>query len=308
MDRIQAMQIFTQVVTQGSYSRAATTLGVPRAAATQAVQQLEARLGIRLLNRTTRHVSLTLDGDLYYQRCLVILGDLEDAESTFRAGRTLPKGRLRIDMPGVLGRTLVIPALPDFTRRYPDITLELGVRDRPVDLIREGVDCVLRAGDLKDGSLVCRPITTLEQVTVASPGYLDAHGTPQTPQDLEGRHRMVRYLSSRSGRPYDLEFIEGGILTSFSLPGSITVSDAAAYVAAGVSGFGLVQAPRYHVDPLIARGELLEVLPGFRPPAMPLSVLYPPGRHQLPRLRVFIDWLCDLLAPAANRLTVNAAE
>lgn len=304
MDRIQAMQIFVQVVTQGSYSRAATLMGVPRAAATQAVQQLEARLGVRLLNRTTRHVSLTLDGDLYFQRCQVILGDLEDAESTFRAGRSLPKGRLRVDLPGSLGRLLVIPALPDFSRRYPDITLELGIRDRPVDLAREGVDCVLRAGDISDTSLVCRPIGVLEQITAASPEYLKRHGTPATPQDTAG-HRMVGYPSSRTGRPYDLEFVEGGILTQISAPASITLNDAGAYIAAGVAGFGLVQGPRYHLDPLIASGQMVEVLPGFRPPAMPLSVLYPPGRHRLPRLRVFIDWLCATLAPSA---VAEAAE
>ncbi|WP_019644344.1 LysR family transcriptional regulator [Novispirillum itersonii] len=308
MDRIQAMQIFVQVVTQGSYSRAATLMGVPRAAATQAVQQLEARLGVRLLNRTTRHVSLTLDGDLYFQRCQVILGDLEDTEATFRAGRTLPKGRLRVDMPGALGRLLVIPALPEFTRRYPDITLELGVRDRTVDLIREGVDCVLRAGDISDTSLVCRPVGVLEQITAASPDYLKRHGTPLTPQEIGSGHRMVGYLSSRTGRPYDLDFVEGGILSHASPPVTVTVSDAGAYIASGVAGYGLVQGPRYHLDPLIASGQMTEVLSGFRPPAMPLSVLYPPGRHRLPRLRVFIDWLCAALAPATASPASIAAE
>jgi LysR family transcriptional regulator, regulator for bpeEF and oprC len=206
MDRFNAMRVFTRIVELGGFAKAADSLQLPRASVTILIKQLEAHLGVQLLQRTTRQISLTLDGAAYYPRCVRLLADLEETEAVFSAARNNPKGLLRVDMPAGVGRLMVIPALPQFTARYPLIELEIGLSDRPVDLIREGVDCVLRGGDSLDDSLVARPLAMLDQVTCASPDYLKRFGTPQCLADLEG-HRMVEYFSSSNGKRYGLEFI-----------------------------------------------------------------------------------------------------
>lgn len=298
MDRFNAMRVFTRIVELGGFAKAADSLQIPRASVTVLIKQLESHLGVQLLQRTTRQISLTLDGAAYYPRCVRLLADLEETEAVFSAARHNPKGLLRVDMPGGIGRLVVIPALPQFTARYPLIELEIGLNDRPVDLIREGVDCVLRGGASLDDSLVARPLVMLDQVTCASPDYLQRHGTPQGLADLAG-HQMVEYVAS-NGKRYGLEFVVDGQVQPFSLPRQVSVNSADGYLAACEAGYGLVQAPYYHVARRIKEGGLIEVLREVPPPGMPLTALYPPHRQLSRRVRVFVDWMIELCAQPGN--------
>lgn len=293
MDRFNAMRVFTRIVELGGFAKAADSLQMPRASVTILIKQLEAHLGVQLLHRTTRQVSPTLDGAAYYQRCVQLLADLEETEAAFSATRRNPRGTLRIDMPAGVGRLIVIPALPAFSARYPAIELEIGLNDRPVDLIREGVDCVLRGGLCLDDSLVARPLVLMEQVTCASPGYLERHGTPQSLDELGG-HQVVDYFSSVSGKRYGLEFEVGEEVRLVDLPKQVAVNSADGYLAACEAGYGLVQTPYYHVAQQLAVGRLRQVLRDVPPPRLPLTALYPPQRHLSTRVRVFVDWLVEL--------------
>ncbi|WP_421546946.1 LysR family transcriptional regulator [Pseudomonas sp. QD4] len=293
MDRFNAMRVFTRIVELGGFAKAADSLQMPRASVTILIKQLEAHLGVQLLHRTTRQVSPTLDGAAYYQRCVQLLADLEETEAAFSATRRNPRGTLRIDMPAGVGRLIVIPALPAFSARYPAIELEIGLNDRPVDLIREGVDCVLRGGLCLDDSLVARPLVLMEQVTCASPGYLEHHGTPQSLDELGG-HQVVEYFSSVSGKRYGLEFEVGEEVRLVDLPKQVAVNSADGYLAACEAGYGLVQTPYYHVAQQLADGRLRQVLRDVPPPRLPLTALYPPQRHLSTRVRVFVDWLVEL--------------
>lgn len=291
MDRFNAMLVFTRIVELGGFAKAADSLQMPRASVTVLIKQLEAHVGVQLLHRTTRQVSPTLDGAAYYQRCVRLLADLEESEGLFRGSQ--PKGTLRVEMPAAVGRLVVFPALPEFSGRYPQIDLEIGLNDRPVDLIREGVDCVIRGGLTVDDSLVARPLVQMDQMTCASPDYLRAHGVPQSLDDLNG-HRMIEYFSSASGKRYGLEFQLGDDVRLINLPKQVSVNSAEGYLAACVAGYGLVQTPRYHVAQQVREGSLQEVLSDCLPPRLALTALYPPHRQLSPRVRVFVDWLVDL--------------
>lgn len=295
MDRLNAMRVFTRIVESGGFAKAADSLQMPRASVTILIKQLEAHLGVQLLQRTTRHISLTLDGAAYYPRCVRLLADLEETEAVFSAARHNPKGLLRVDMPAGIGRLIVIPALPQFTARYPLIELEISLNDRTVDLIREGVDCVLRGGSPLDESLVARPLVMLDQVTCASPEYLQRHGVPQCLADLQGHH-MVEYFSATTGTRFGLEFVVEGQVQQVNLPKRVSVNSADGYMAACEAGYGLVQAPYYHVARQLEEGRLCEVLKDAPPPGMPLTALYPPHRQLSRRVRVFVDWLVELCA------------
>ena len=297
MDRFNAMLVFTRIVELGGFAKAADSLQMPRASVTVLIKQLEAHLGVQLLHRTTRQVSPTLDGAAYYQRCVILLADLEEAEGLFRSSQ--PKGTLRVEMPAAVGRLVVLPALPEFTDRYPQIELEVGLNDRPVDLIREGVDCVIRGGLTMDDSLVARPLVQMDQVTCASPAYLLAHGVPQSLDDLSG-HQVVEYFSSVSGKRYGLEFQVGDQVRLPDLPKRLAVNSAEGYLAACVAGYGLVQTPHYHVAQLLREGRLQEVLSDCLPPRLALTALYPQHRQLSPRVRVFVDWLVELCARPAS--------
>jgi DNA-binding transcriptional LysR family regulator len=288
MDRFDAMRVFTRIVDRRSFTLAAQDLGLPRSTVTEVVQQLEARLGVRLLQRTTRHVTPTLDGEAYHRRCLAIIADVEDAEAAF--GDPEPKGLLRVDVHGTLARHFVLPGLPAFLERYPGLELHLGEGDRLVDLVREGIDCVLRAGDLQDSGMVARRVALLEEATCASPAYLARHGTPATPDDLDG-HRMIGFVSSATGNFFPLAFTVAGVLRRITLPATVSVVNAETNVVAARLGLGLIQVPRYHVEPDLRAGTLVEILPDFPPALMPVSLLYPHSRQLSPRVRVFIDWL-----------------
>jgi LysR family transcriptional regulator for bpeEF and oprC len=292
MDRLQAMQVFTRVVDTNSFTRAAETLDLPRASVTTIIQNLEAFLGTRLMHRTTRRLSLTPDGAAYYERCVRILADVEETEASFQSGNKKPHGKLRIDMPGSIGRLLVIPSLCEFHTRYPDIDLQLGLSDRPVDLLQEGVDCVVRVGALQDSSLVARRIGLFEGVTCASPDYIKRAGMPASLEDLDN-HKAVNYFSSRTGRTLDWAFLVEGKEVEVKMKSIVSVNDADAYVTCGLEGFGLIQPALFMVLPHLRAGQLVEVLPELKPLPMPISVVYPHSRHLSPKVRVFVDWIAE---------------
>ncbi|CAI1981990.1 MAG: LysR family transcriptional regulator [Serratia liquefaciens] len=297
MDRIDAMRLFTRVVEQRSFTQAAQDLNLPRSTVTDAIKQLETRLQVRLLQRTTRHVSPTLDGEAYYQRCLTILADIEDAEMAFAGAK--PRGLLRIDVHGTLARHFLLPELPDFLTQYPDIELFMSEGDRLVDPVREGIDCVVRVGKLKDSDMVARRLGELEEVTCAAPDYLQRFGTPHSISELEG-HRMVGFRSSASGTLMPLEFTVAGQTRQVTLPCTVSVSAAESLVAAARMGLGIIQVPRYHLRDSLDNGSLLPLLPQFPSTPMPVSLLYPRNRQLSPRVRVFIDWFSKVFA-ARNR-------
>ena len=222
MDRLDRMELFVRVVDRRSFSAAAADLNLARSTATEALKQLERSLGVRLLERTTRHVAPTLDGQAYYQRCLSILAEVDEAENAFRDAQ--PRGLLRVDAHGLLTRTFLLPRLPEFMERYPLLDLQIGQGDRLVDLVREGVDCVIRAGTAVESGLIMRRLATITEITCASPAYLEKHGTPQSPDALEG-HLAVGFLSSRTGQAMPLEFLVDGAVRSVSLPGRLTVNN-----------------------------------------------------------------------------------
>jgi LysR family transcriptional regulator, regulator for bpeEF and oprC len=301
LDRFNAMRVFTRIVELRGFAKAADSLQLPRASVTVLIKQLEAHLGVQLLQRTTRQVSPTLDGAAYYQRCVKLLSDLEETEAVFSASRQNPRGTLSIDMPAGIGRYLVIPALPTFTALYPQIELEIGLNDRPVDLIREGVDCVLRGGLALDDSLVARPLAMMDQITLASPAYLERMGVPETLDDL-AHHQMVEYVSAASGKRFGLEFLLASQLRTLNLPKVVAVNSADGYFCACEAGYGLIQAPYYHARQRLAQGTLVEVLPRFGVPSMALTALYPPHRQLSQRVRVFVDWLVELCAAPGTGL------
>ena len=298
MDRFDAMRLYTRIVDLGSFTRAADDLQLPRATVTLAIQQLEKRLGTRLLQRTTRHVSPTPDGTAYYARCQRLLADLEETESAFST-TTAPRGLLRVDLQGTLARRFVLPRLGEFCTRYPGVELEIGMGDRLVDLVREGMDCVLRSGELSDSSMVARRVALLPQLTCASPAYLAARGVPDNIEALQRGHRAVNFLSTRSGKRLPRDFVVDGVVRTLQLKGTVTVNDADAYIACCEAGLGLVQVPRYRVAQQLAAGTLVELLPQWRPAPMPVSVLYPQHRQLSPRVRVFVDWLAQVMEPVS---------
>ncbi|HVJ41149.1 MAG TPA: LysR family transcriptional regulator [Dongiaceae bacterium] len=288
MEKLDAMRLFTRIVEQRSFTLAAQNLGIPRSTVTDAVKQLEARLGVRLLQRTTRHVSPTLDGEAYYRRCITIIADIDDAEGAFSGAK--PKGPLRVNAHGTLARHFIMPGLPRFLREYPEVELYIGEADRLVDLIREGIDCAVRVGELADSDLVARRIATLEEVTCAAPDYLNRFGMPARIDEL-AEHRMVGFHSTKSGKLLPLEFTVDDTIRTVTLQTTLSVNGAENLVAAARLGLGLIQVPRYHVEADFAQRTLVPVLPQHPPSPSPVSLLYPQNRQLSPRVRVFSDWL-----------------
>nr|WP_315255207.1 LysR family transcriptional regulator [uncultured Duganella sp.] len=298
MDRLQSMQIFARVVEMHSFTRAADSLALPPSRVTRAVKDLEAFLGVRLLQRTTRHISLTPDGTVYYDHCRRLLADIEVVESGFPGSAGRPRGRLRVDMTLSLARLVVLPAIKDFQSRFPDIELTLTVADRTVELVQEGIDCVIRAGTPEDSpTLVAKRIGAFHWVTCASPAYLAEHGTPETLDDL-ARHRAVGYLSSRTARTLDWHFVVDNEERAIRMRESLIVNDTDAYVACALEGLGLIRAGSYMVLPHLTSGRLRRVLTGYASPAVPLSVLYPKNRHLSPTVRAFVDWVGEAVGQA----------
>lgn len=296
MNKLQAMEVFVQVVDTGGFTRASENLKLPKATVSTLIQSLEDSLSVKLLNRTTRHVSVTADGEAYYERCIRILSEVRDAEDSVGRNRLSPAGRLRVDAPTGLASTVIIPALPDFFARYPDIQLELGCSDRQVDLVEEGVDCAIRGGRrLADSRLVARRVGTMNYVTCASPVYLEQHGRPMHPNDLVN-HRCVNYFSARTGKVFDWYFTQNDQRLQVTLSSHMAVSDSYAYTAAGLSGLGIIQMADFLMAEMIAEGRLMTILDDWSNEPLPIHVVYPQNRHLSAKVRVFVDWATELFS------------
>ncbi len=300
MDQLMAMRAFTRVVETGSFTRAADSLNMPIATLSKLVKALEAHLGVRLLQRTTRRVTPTPEGQDYYEKARRVLIDIEDIDTSFNAVKQQPHGHLRIDVGGSTARDVLIPVLPDFMRRYPDIRIDLGVADRPVDLISGNVDCVIRGGALGDSSLIARHIGNAEMVTCATPGYLKQHGIPAYPEELRNGHKLVSYLSPANGRAVPFRFTHDDEVREINLRHHIGVNESNAHLAAAVAGMGIIQTFRYSVGAMLEAGTLVEILVKWRPPDYPFYVVYPQNRHVTQRLRVFIAWLAEVFPEAVK--------
>lgn len=294
MDRIDLFKIFVRVVECSSFTRAASTLDLPRSSVSTAVKDLEDHVGARLLHRTTRQVSPTQDGIAFYERCVQLIADTEEVECLFRQADAKLSGKLRIDVPSRIGRLVLAPALPDFLLAHPGVEIELGVTDRAVNLIEDRLDCVLRVGPLADSSLVARSIGELPLVNVASPAYLEQYGVPQTPDNLDA-HWAVNYASPSNDRVEAWEWREHGALRTTHVRAHVTVNNAEASLACCLAGLGLIQIPAYDARHHLDSGELVEVMPGFRADPLPMTLLYPHRQHLSRRLHVFMQWLEGLL-------------
>lgn len=295
MNRLDAMQIFVRVAELASFTKAADSLGLPKASISTSVQQLESLLGTRLLQRTTRRVQLTLDGQIFYERSKDLLADMDDLEGLFQQGASNLTGRLRIDMPSGMAKNRILPRLPEFLARHPQLQLEISSTDRRVDVIREGFDCVIRVGKLSDSSLIARPLGKLELLNCVSPAYIAHYGEPQTREDLT-HHHLVHYVTTLGAKSAGFEFIQDGELKFIAMNGNITVNNSDAYSAACLAGFGIAQIPRIGAQEYIAQGKLVEILPDLRAEPMPVSLLYPNRRNLARRVQVFMDWVSEQLS------------
>lgn len=290
MNRLEAMQIFVRVAELASFTRAAESLGLPKASISTQVQQLESLLGTRLLHRTTRRVQLTLDGQIFYERSKDLLSDVDELEGLFQQGATNLTGRLRIDMPSAMAKNRILPRLPEFLAQHPQLQLEISSTDRRVDLIREGFDCVIRVGKLTDSSLIARRLGTLELLNYASPAYLERFGVPQSLDDLS-RHHLVHYTPTLGAKSGGFEFVQNSEHKTIAMQGNITVNNSDAYQAACLAGFGIAQIPRIGAQEYVAQGRLVELLTNHRAEPMPVSLLYPNRRNLVRRVQVFMDWV-----------------
>lgn len=294
LDQLLAMRVFVRVVEAGTFTNAADSMDMPKPTVTKLIQGLEAHLRVKLLNRTTRRVTVTPDGAAYYERITRLLGELEDIESNLANAQSSPKGKLRVDVGGTLARLILIPALPAFHARYPDIQLELGVTDRPVDLISDNVDCVIRGGALTDLSLVARLVGKFQFLSCAAPGYLKAYGKPRHPRELAETHRVATYMSARTGRALPLHYEKKGEAIEVEGRYVLAVNESNAHLAAGVAGMGVIQTFGFMAQPYLDSGELELVLQDWVQPQHPMYVVYPPNRHLSAKVRVFVDWVAEL--------------
>lgn len=290
MDKIHAMQLFIRVAELESFSRAADTLGLPKGSVSRQIQAQENLLGTQLLHRTTRRVSLTQDGMVYYERAKDLLANLDELDGLFQSDPTSISGRLRVDMPVAVARNLVIPKLPSFLQQYPGIELELSSSDRLVDVIREGFDCVVRVGTLKDSGLIARTLGKLSIINCASPDYLARFGYPENLDDLAS-HAVIHYAVNLGTRPQGFEFFNGDATVWVKTGGILTVNSTETYHAACLAGLGIIQVPRVGVREALRAKKMVEILPQYRAEPMPVSLIYPHRRNLSRRVHLFMEWL-----------------
>src|SRR5580698_532880 len=295
MNKLQAMQVFVRVVETGGITRAADSLRMPKATATTLIQQLEGELGVKLLNRTTRSVNVTPDGAAYYSRCVAILAEIRETEESLAQRHATPGGRLRVEVPTLMARLVIVPALSSFFARYPDIDLQLGCSERRADLIEEGIDCAVWSGELEDSTLIARRVGLLYFGTCASPAYLATHGLPHHPDELSAHH-CINHFSPRTGKTFDWVFAKNGERIQSALRGPVALDDENSYVAAAESGLGIAQIPAFVLTEALERGSLELVLGDWFAEPVPLSVVYPQNRHLSNKVRVFVDWIAELFA------------
>ncbi|CAB3747648.1 LysR family transcriptional regulator [Burkholderia puraquae] len=298
MQNLDALLIFARVAEMTSFTRAAESLGIQKGRVSMVVRQLERDVGVALLHRTTRSVQLTDDGRAFYSRARDLLADVQELQSMFSRDGTRLRGRLRVDMPTELARSVVVPALPQLMAAHPELELELSSTDRRVDLVQEGFDCVIRLGPIVDETLIARPLGRLRMINAASPGYLARHGVPHTLDDLlRHGHRMVHYSLTLGARHAGWEYPSGDGYATLALPSAMQVNNVQTYHAAGLAGIGLIQAGYSGVASHVASGALVEVLPDLRPEPLSASLVVAHRRNLSPRVRAFMDWIERVLAP-----------
>lgn len=298
MDHLLAIKVFCRVVEAGTFSRAADLLDMPKSTVTKLVQELEAHLRLKLLHRTTRRVTVTMEGAAYYERTTKLLYELDDIESNISNEQSTPRGRLKVDMASAIANFILLPALPSFMQQYPEIQLELGVSDTNIDLLTDNIDCVIRGGELNDTSLIAKRIAELTFVTCAAPSYLQQYGTPQTLDELSSKHRIIYYRSRKTNRVVPLRFSNRQQSMEIQQQGSpLSVNDSTAQLTATLSGLGVSQLPLFMAQPFLDNGKLQLVLPDWQRAAFPLYLIYPPGRHLSGRLSTFINWVMAVFQP-----------
>lgn len=290
MNQLLALRVFVRVVDTGSFSRAADQLALPRSTVSKLISDLEKHLGIQLMHRTTRALAPTSDGLEYYQHARRLVAELDEVDSGVRGKTLKPRGHLRVDAPASFANCLLIPALVEFQREYPDITIALGISDRAVNIVGEGVDCVIRAGKLDDMAMIGRKVADLEYLTCAAPSYLARHGLPHSPQDLRDNHLKAGYFFAGSGKPEPLVFERDGQRVEMA-DCAFSTNEGNGLKEMLLAGLGVGQHFQSIVQYYLDTGQLVEVLPGWSRPATPLHILYPPNRHQSARLKVFADWV-----------------
>jgi DNA-binding transcriptional LysR family regulator len=295
---LDELRIFARVADLSSFSRAAEQLGLAKGHVSTSVRQLEAQLGARLLQRTTRSVRLTPDGERFLERCKELLAEAEQLQTMFQPAHAGLTGRLRIDLPNMIARDVIIPRLPAFLARHPALEVGISTTDRRVDLVQEGFDCLVRVGPLGDSELVARALGRMAMSNVASPAYLAAHGTPTALADLAG-HRVVHYTPRLSAHDAGFEYVDpaDGAAKLYPMAATLTVNGTDAYQAAALAGLGIIQAPTVGVRRFLADGTLVAVLPAWRAPPMPVSLLYANRRNLAPRIEAVMAWLAELLTP-----------
>ncbi|WP_037431462.1 LysR family transcriptional regulator [Sinorhizobium fredii] len=296
MDQLTAMRVFLRVVETGNFTRASVSLNMPKATVTNLIQGLEAHLRTKLLNRSTRRVLVTPDGALYYERAARLLSDIDELDGSLSSAQSLPKGRLRVETASAFANLIIIPALPEFQAKYPDIQIDLGVSDRTIDYLAENVDCAIRGGTLTDQSLIARRITEMKFITCASRDFLERHPMPQHPSDLEKNRHAVGYFLPKSGQQMRFQFRRGNEEIEIDSRYAVAANEATTYVAAARAGMGVIQAPFFMVRDDLRAGTMVPVLPDWQVDPMPVYLVYPPNRHLSSRLRVFADWVVKVIA------------
>jgi DNA-binding transcriptional LysR family regulator len=299
MDHLQAIRVFVRVVETGGFGRAALSLNMPNATASKWVKSLEAHLGVKLLERNTRRVSVTTDGAAYYERTRPLLSELDDIEATLGRDHASPRGVLRIDTGGSTASGILIPALPAFLARYPDIQIQLGVTDRTADLVAQNIDCAIRSTS-DDPNLVTHSIGTLAWTTCASPAYLAKYGTPKHPREIvDNNMPVVGYFSASTGMTQPLMFSRGDqAITLGRVRNDILVSESNAHLATALAGLGIVHTLDFMVRPFIEQKKLVPILAKWRPDPLEVYIAYPPSRRYSTKVRVFVDWAAALFASA----------
>ncbi len=296
MDQLNAMRAFVRVVEVGTFTRAAELLDLPKPTVTKLIQQLEAHLRAQLLNRTTRRVTVTMDGAAYYERALRVLSEIDELDSSMASSQARPSGRLRLDVSAPLAIEVILPALPGFHARYPEIQIDIGLSDRPADLIGENLDLAVRAGEILDQSLIARRVGEMVMITCAAPDYLARHGTPQHPRELENGHAMVGYRAAGTSRILPFTFATPKETIEVRCDYAVSLNEGTGYLAAGLAGLGVMQVPTFMAQEHISAGRLVPLLTSWCTAPKPLHIVYPPNRHLSNKVRVFVDWLAELFA------------
>lgn len=299
MDQLLAMRVFIRISDAGSFAKAADSLNLPRSSVSKLLQDLEQHLRTKLVERNTRGLTITPEGEAYRDHVKRLLAELDELDAAAAGTQANPRGRLRVDVGSSLANLVIIPRLPDFRARYPDIDLLLGVNDRPVDLVGDGVDCVIRGGELPDSALIARRLCTLKSVTCATPAYLAANGTPTHPRDLETDHTAITYLLPQTGKSHPMHYTKGTEGYEISPRSAVSISESTAHTNAVLAGLGIGQIFDFGVRTHLADGRLVEVLADWSQPTLPINLVYPATRHPAAKLRAFADWTVDIFAQEA---------